>query len=146
MKKTTTKAKATPATPAPVPAKKAAKKNETPKAKNSPRITAAAAKAVAPVAKKPAEAKSPVVTTIVANIDIGFGNVLYARGEGGGLNWETGVALDCVADDKWAISLNDAASPVVFKLLVNDLVWSAGENYAVSPGGELAISPVFPSW
>ncbi|WP_145928948.1 hypothetical protein OH491_09795 [Termitidicoccus mucosus] len=117
-----------------------------PKAKTSPRITAAAAKAVAPVAKKPAEAKRPVVTTIVANIDIGFGNTLYVRGEGGGLNWETGVALDCVADDKWTISLSDAASPVVFKLLVNDLVWSVGENHTVPPGGELAVSPVFPSW
>ncbi len=143
MKKTTNKAKATPATPAPVPAKKATRKTAAPKAKTSPRITAAAAKAVAPVAKKPAEAKRPVVTTIVANIDVGFGNTLYIRGEGGGLNWEAGVALDCVADDRWTISLNDAAAPVVFKLLVNDLVWSAGENYAVPPGGELALTPVF---
>ncbi|MDR0352676.1 MAG: hypothetical protein LBI02_04775 [Opitutaceae bacterium] len=146
MKKTTNKAKPTPATPAPVPAKKAARKIAAPKAKTSPRITAAAAKAVAPVAKQPSEIKRPVVTTIVANIDIGFGNTLYVRGEGGGLNWETGVALDCVADDRWAIALNDAASPVLFKLLVNDLVWSSGENYAVSPGGELVITPVFPVW
>jgi hypothetical protein len=144
MKKTTNKAKAIPATPAPVPAKKAAKKTAAPtKAATSPRITAAAAKAVAPVAKQPVEAKRPVVTTIVANIDIGFGNTLYVRGEGGGLNWEAGVALDCVTDDKWAISLSGAAGPVAFKLLLNDLVWSVGEDYVVSPGGELVLTPVF---
>ncbi|MDR2673313.1 MAG: hypothetical protein LBC18_00170 [Opitutaceae bacterium] len=150
MKKTNNKAKATPATPAPVPAKKAAKKTAAPKARPSLRIAVAAAKAVAvavaPAAKKTEETRPPVVTTIIASIDIGFGNTLYVRGEGGGLNWETGVALDCVADDKWAISLSDAASPVIFKLLVNDLVWSAGENYTVPPGGELTVSPVFPSW
>jgi hypothetical protein len=143
MKKTTNKAKAAPATPAPVPAKKTAPKTAAPKAKTSPRITEAAAKAVAPVAKKPVEAPRPSVTTIVANIDVGFGNTLYVRGEGGGLNWEAGVALDCVADDRWAISLNGATCPVAFKLLVNDLTWSLGPDYTVSAGSELIVSPVF---
>jgi hypothetical protein len=84
-----------------------------------------------------------VLTTITAEIDIGFGNTLWLRGDGPGLSWETGVVMDCVADDKWSITLADAGAPVVFKFLVNDLSWSAGDDYVVSPGGSISVKPTF---
>src|SRR5688572_5617630 len=32
----------------------------------------------------------PVVTTITARVDVGFGNALFLRGEGAGLSWNKG--------------------------------------------------------
>lgn len=136
MKKATT-TKTTPATPAPVPAKKAASAAK-PKVAKAPKASPASSE---PVVKTPAAAGA--LTTITAQIDIGFGNTLYIRGDGPGLSWEKGVVMDCVIDDKWSISLSGVGAPVVFKFLVNDLTWSAGDDYVVNPGSELAVVPTF---
>ena len=137
-KATATKTKSTPATPAPTPEKvkspAKAKAPAKPKAK-------AKAPAEAPVVKT--TPPIPVLTTITALIDIGFGNTLWLRGDGPGLSWEKGVVMDCVSDDKWSITLADAGAPVVFKFLVNDLSWSAGDDYVVSPGGTIVLKPTF---
>ncbi|MGC4075130.1 MAG: hypothetical protein QM760_22040 [Nibricoccus sp.] len=136
-KATTTKTKTTPAIPAPVPAKKVA----------SPVKVKAAVKPKAKASDEAPSVKStpplPQLTTITAEIDIGFGNTLWLRGDGPGLSWETGVVMDCVADDKWSITLKDAGAPVVFKFLVNDLSWSTGDDYVVSPGVSVSVKPTF---
>ena len=125
MKKTTTKKPSSPA-----PAKKAAP----------------AAKPTKSAAKKPAVkavASRPMTTTLTAQIDIGFGNALYIRGEGPGLSWDRGVLMDCLADDQWQIVLRESARPIVFKFLVNDLSWSVGEDYSVAPGATVVLTPTF---
>ncbi len=86
---------------------------------------------------------TPKMTTITARIDIGFGNTLYLRGEGPGLSWNQGVALDCVDDDKWSITLPATHRAVIFKFLVNDLTWSAGSDYIVEPGAAVVVVPSF---
>jgi len=80
--------------------------------------------------------------TIEARIDVGFGNALYLRGEGTGLNWNQGVPLTCVDGStwKWTGEVNDNLK---FKLLLNDSVWAKGENLEVAPGEKLEISPAF---
>ena len=95
---------------------------------------------VAP-AKKPAAKTTR--TAIVAKIDIGFGNTLYIRGEGPGLSWDKGLAMDCVADDEWTVTISDALAPVVFKLLLNDVTWCTGTDYSVEPGGSITSEPTF---
>ncbi|ATC65203.1 hypothetical protein CMV30_15260 [Nibricoccus aquaticus] len=141
-KATATKTKTTPAIPAPVPAKKVSSpvKAKAP-AKAKPAKAAAKAPAAAPTVKT--TPPMPVLTTITAEIDIGFGNTLWIRGDGPGLSWETGLIMDCVADDKWSVTLADAGAPVVFKFLVNDLSWSAGTDYVVKPGGSITLKPTF---
>jgi len=94
-----------------------------------------------PVAGVPAPA--PVGSTVMAQIDIGFGNLLFVRGEGAGLSWTSGVAMDCAADDQWKITLPPSKDPVVFKLLINDLIWSNGENYQAAPGETVVLVPSF---
>lgn len=102
------------------------------------------AKAVKAVPKPlPVTPVVPKLTTITAKIDIGFGNTLFVRGEGPGLSWNHGVALDCVDDDKWSITLPGAHRAVIFKFLVNDLTWSAGSDYVVEPGAAAVIVPTF---
>jgi hypothetical protein len=83
------------------------------------------------------------VTVITAKIDIGFGNRLFLRGEGPGLSWEKGAALDCVADDRWVFSVKGAAQPIAFKFLLNDESWSVGDDFVVEPGASLAVTPLF---
>jgi hypothetical protein len=146
MKKSAAKPASAPKSKPTAPAKKAA----------APKLAVPAKKNVPP-AKKPAMKKkaatpppvvkpgrpAPVVTTITARIDIGFGNALHVRGEGPGLSWHKGVPLQCVSDNEWTITLPETARPVVFKFLVNDLTWSAGPDYLVAPGSALVLEPTF---
>ena len=86
---------------------------------------------------------APVFTTITARIDIGFGNALYLRGEGADLSWDRGTLMNCIADNCWSLELPAITRPVIFKFLVNDLSWSAGQDYVVASGDTLAITPTF---
>ena len=123
-----------------LPAKKAAKPAKAPVA--TPKVAPKpAGKAPAPVVRKPAP--RPTFTTVTAQIDVGFGNGLYIRGEGGGLNWETGKVMTCAADDAWTIKLPATTGPVTFKFLLNDLIWCGGENYVIAPGAKVSLVPMF---
>ena len=167
IKTTKTPAPATKVTaPAPTPkpaAPAAAPKAAAPAAAPKPAPAAAAPKAAAPeVARKtavapkikaapaPSAAAPAVVTkpkaasvTIAAKIDIGFGNFLSIRGEGPLLSWDSGVSLVNIANDHWEIVLAGVDRPFHFKFLVNDLSWSAGEDYTASPGDTLTLTPSF---
>lgn len=151
-KKTTSKSAKSPA-PATKPAEK--KAPVTTKVKAAPAPVAKAAPAPVPVMKpapapeakvapavKPV-ASTPVVTTISARIDIGFGNTLYLRGEGPGLSWDRGIAMECQADDVWQITLPESARAYTFKFLVNDLSWSVGPDYSVACGASVMLTPEF---
>jgi hypothetical protein len=118
-------------TKSPAPAKKsaAAPKPAAAKKKAAPKVKAVATRALA--------------TTITAQIDIGFGNSLHIRGEGPGLSWDRGTLMNCVADNQWQITLAESARPIVFKVLVNDLSWNAGEDYTVAAGATVVIEPTF---
>lgn len=112
------------------------------------RKTAAHAKAAhpkkvaAPARKKPVITEPPVVS-ITAKADIGFGNHLYLRGEGPGLSWDHGLAMVSIAADLWAATVKGATSPVTFKVLVNDLSWSSGDDYVVEVGQSVTVAPTF---
>ncbi len=125
-------AKKTVATPA--PAKKVVAKKVA--AKKAP-----AAKKVA--AKKVTPAKTVVKTSIIARVDVGFGNSLYVRGEGAGLSWDKGVQLDNVSPYEWVFSSTQAKGDLTFKFLINDEVWAEGEDLTVAKGGTSISSPVF---
>jgi hypothetical protein len=120
--------------PAPAPAPVASKAVPAPVA---PVVAKTAPVAVPPVQRK------PVVTTISARINIGFGNILTIRGEGAGLSWDAGVPMTCLADDLWQIKLGESARGFVFKVLVNDLTWNTGPDYTLASGASLTVTPEF---
>jgi hypothetical protein len=98
----------------------------------------------APVARAVKKtAPKSILTIITANIDVGFGNTLYLRGEGPGLSWDQGVVMECTSDAQWTIKLSESTRPVVFKFLVNDQVWSTGEDYTAKPGARAVLTPAF---
>ncbi len=157
MKKTTAKSKS----PAP-----ATRSSKTPKKKASASAAAAATSvnAVAPLAPvipavaasltrevppaAPAKVKAvkgaAVQTKIIARVDVGYGNALYLRGDGPGLNWDQGVAMECVAGDHWEFTLGESARPISFKVLINDQIWSSGPDCIVASGSTTTIAPEFP--
>ena len=127
MKKATkTVAKKAPAKKAPTKvAKKAAKKT-----------------AVKKTAKKPVASKRSK-TVIEAKIDIGFGNLLYIRGDAPGLSWKSGVPMDCKGADSWSVSMSDANSAFEYKVLINDIHWAVGGNDIAQPGVTNTTEPSF---
>ena len=82
-------------------------------------------------------------TNIIANIDIGFGNTLYIRGEGGGLSWDKGLLLENISSSEWALKIEKATGTITFKFLINDKIWSEGENLSIQAGRRSVHSPVF---
>ena len=91
--------------------------------------------------KKKAVAKKK--TVITAKIDIAFGNTLYIRGDGPGLSWDAGVPMNSIGADEWSITLPGSKPQVIFKFLVNDISWNAGEDYVVDSGSEVVLVPSF---
>ena len=148
MKKNTRKSPKTPAPapvkPAPASTKLAAAKSLRAKTQKVTTATATvpAVKGLAPVIIAP-KPDTVVATTIVAQIDIGFGNILYVRGSGGGLSWDQGLAMENTTADQWRITLGKTTKPVTYKFLVNDLTWSAGEDYVIEPGSTVTLVPTF---
>ena len=85
---------------------------------------------------------APRATTIEAKIDVGFGNTLYLRGQGPGLNWERGVPCECVNRNTWRWTA-PRAEKLTFKLLLNDSVWAKGADVVIGPGEKVELVPAF---
>ena len=105
--------------------------------------SAAPAKKNAPAKKAPAVTAVPPATYISAKIDIGFGNQLFLRGEGPGINWDKGLLMECSNGTIWTATIPGATTPIVFKVLVNDISWSIGKDYVVEPGQSVTVTPTF---
>ena len=101
-----------------------------------------AKKAAKKVAKKPAASKRSK-TVIEATIDIGFGNLLYIRGDAPGLSWRRGVPMDCKGADSWSVSMSDTNSAFEYKVLINDIHWAVGGNNIAQPGVTSTTEPSF---
>lgn len=98
---------------------------------------------VPPIGKKAARIRRNE-TGVVAEVFIGIGNKPYLRGDGAGLNWETGVAMDFEEIGKWIwIAPVDTQEPFEIQLFRNDEDADRSGKYTVTPGQRLAISPVF---
>lgn len=125
-------------------AKPEAKKKAAP-AKARPAAVQAAKTPAKKAASKPAPkaAGSRTPTTIVVDANVGFGNQLFLRGEGAGLSWDHGIPMTCRDSSHWEWTAAGAKEPVTFKILINDQLWSQGENLEVGPGETKVVHPEF---
>jgi hypothetical protein len=83
-------------------------------------------------------------TRLLVTAYIGIGNRLYIRGNGPGLSWEKGVALQFVSIGKWRWETNDAIAPLEFKLYKNDDVeCSALGSQLLEPGLQQEVTAAF---
>jgi len=81
---------------------------------------------------------------IVARVNVGWGNTVYLRGEGGCLTWDQGVPMICSGDDRWVWACHADEAPRQFKFLRNDLDWALGENEIMTGTDIMVCSPTFP--
>lgn len=51
--------------------------------------------------------------------------------------------MENTASDEWVFVTTGARDQVEFKVLVDDEIWSIGENFVVSAGATLEVSPEF---
>ncbi|HVU37231.1 MAG TPA: hypothetical protein VHC95_02760 [Opitutales bacterium] len=102
-------------------------------------------KPVAP-AKKPAAKSKKTTTTIIAKVDVGWGNSVYIRGIGGGLSWDVGVLMDNHRKDEWSWSCPASDGPITFKFVRNDAHWALGPDHIAVPGETSITVPQFPPW
>lgn len=125
-------------------AKKATTKTAAKKAPGSKK--AAAAKVSDCACKAVGTCKSPAgrkLTRVIAKYDAGWGNQLFIRGLGGGLDWNAGVPMQCVGEDEWLWEQAVPKGNVTFKVLINDSVWSDGEDSVVAAGDTIICHPKF---
>ena len=83
------------------------------------------------------------VTVVEARIDVGLGNALFIRGQGDGLTWDKGQRLECIGADTWIWKTVQAREKIVFKLLLNDMLWAQGEDLVLEAGRRLEVVPSF---
>ena len=119
---------------------KAAAPKATASKKSAKAKTAACACDVAGQSKSSACKK---VTRVIAKYNAGWGNQLYIRGLGGGLDWNVGVPMQCVGEDEWLWEQAVPKGNVTFKVLINDSVWSDGEDIVVAAGDTIICHPNF---
>jgi hypothetical protein len=145
-KKTANKAVAKKTTTKPVAAKKTAVKKVAAKTIVTKKVAAPkpASKPVAPKAPAKPKAKSkPSLTRILVKADVGFGNELHLRGAGGGLSWDYGTTMENASADEWLWQGEVKSGEVVFKVLLNDTLWSVGDDCVVAAGASIVVEPVF---
>ena len=94
-------------------------------------------------AAKKTAARKTLKTSIVAYVDVGYGNTLYIRGEGAGLSWEKGIPLKNITAAEWAFETNKATGTLTYKFLINDQVWATGDNLTIQAGSKSISSPQF---
>ena len=111
-------------------------------AKKAPAKKAPTSKKATPPVKKTAAQQAAAQTRIIARVDVGFGNVLYVRGEGAGLSWKKGTALANVTPYEWALTCSNKGT-LIFKFLINDELWAEGENITLQAGRKSISSPTF---
>lgn len=85
------------------------------------------------------------VTTIKATYNVGSGNNLTIRGGASPLSWTTGAAMTWTTGNVWTYTTTAIPIGTAFeyKVLINDVMWSDGANYATTAGTSIGITPTF---
>jgi hypothetical protein len=82
-------------------------------------------------------------TRITAKIELGKDYVLYIRGHGEGLRWDSGQPLAHVGGSTWVWSVCHATEVIEFHLLLDDVIWGRGNNLVLEPGRVVELRPDF---
>ncbi len=83
------------------------------------------------------------LTSVTANVMIGIGNKPYLRGEGPGLSWEEGVAMNFVEIGKWSWSPPRKNASLTIQVYRNDEDPDKGGTHEVKPGENFELTPEF---
>lgn len=87
--------------------------------------------------------KAKAATKVVAHVDVGWGNKLFIRGEGPGLNWNQGIEMKNTGPNQWEWTTNAQSGTIELKFLINDQQWNEGQNMQVTRGSTAVAEPTF---
>lgn len=97
-----------------------------------------------PSGPKPKKQPSPkILGKVIVKFDVGFGNVLFIRGKGGGLSWDQGIPLRIKGTNEWIWDPKQSFNECEFKVLINDQTYEAGENHRLTCGATIQYTPSF---
>ena len=82
-------------------------------------------------------------TLVEVKLELGPGNALFIRGEGEGLTWHEGQRLTLVSPSTWVWRAVGSKSRIIFRLLLNDLIWAKGDEMVLDPGSRIELTPDF---
>lgn len=80
---------------------------------------------------------------VVAKCMTGIRNRLFIRGEGGDLSWDEGTPMELTGIGEYRYAVEPADEPIRFKLLINDELWSTGDDFEAEPGQIVRVAPKF---
>ena len=83
------------------------------------------------------------MTSVIANVMIGIGNKPYVRGEGPGLSWDEGVAMNFIEIGKWAWSPPRKNASLTIQIYRNDEDPDKGGKYEIKSGEKFEVTPEF---
>lgn len=82
-------------------------------------------------------------TRLTIKMDCGFGNELYIRGDGAGLNWTKGAKLKNIDSTTWIWETDRPFTHCYVKILINDDHYENGENHLIKHGAHVTYTPAF---
>ena len=82
-------------------------------------------------------------TKIIVKYDVGFGNQLFIRGQGGELNWNKGIPMKNQTANEWVWETEAFFPEGEFKVLINDGQYETGPNHPLYCGSSFQYSPKF---
>ena len=93
---------------------------------------------------KPAKGRSGL-TPIRVHFNVGMGNRITVSGDTDPFRWDGGIEARNTAADVWEFQLEriPVGQTFQFKPLINDTIYSTGDNYVGKVGQDLDIYPAF---
>ena len=82
-------------------------------------------------------------TIVAVTVELGRGDAIFIRGQGGGLRWDKGRPLAPVGPEHWMWLANGLQEDIEFQLLLNDQIWARGKNLVLRAGEKVEVSPDF---
>jgi len=87
-----------------------------------------------------ATAESAPLTTIEVDADVGLGNALFIRGDQAPLSWDEGWPTINAGAGFWRFATTELSGSFEYKVLRNDVDWSAGENFSGTAGATNSVT------
>jgi hypothetical protein len=87
---------------------------------------------------KPAQ---PITTEIKVHCNLPFGHTLTVRGEGAGLDWEKGVALEKIDEETYVYRKQGVVGSAQYKILLDDSQWEIVDNRSIEAQKSQEITP-----
>jgi len=83
------------------------------------------------------------MTSVIANVMIGIGNKPFVRGEGPGLSWDEGVAMNFIEIGKWAWSPPRKNASLTIQIYRNDEDPDKRGKFEIKSGEKFELTPEF---